>query len=94
MQGPIPQIPVTIAKRRDFLAASRARKSVPHSSMIVQGRARRDGEPIAVDLVRVGYTCSKKVGNAVARNRAKRRPARRRCCGSAAPWPARLGLCT
>lgn len=69
---PPQQIPVTIAKRRDFLAASRARKSVA-SSMIVQGRARREGEPIAADLVRVGYTCSKKVGNAVARNRAKRR---------------------
>lgn len=35
--------------------------------MMVQGR-KRDGEGI-----RVGFTCSKKVGNAVARNRAKRR---------------------
>lgn len=26
-----------------------------------------------MDLIRVGFTCSKKVGNAVARNRAKRR---------------------
>lgn len=67
-----PPMPTTIAKRRDFLAASRARKCVT-SSMIVQGRARREGEPHAANLVRVGYTCSKKVGNAVARNRAKRR---------------------
>ena len=36
----------------------------------LQGRQRRDGE---ADGVRVGFTCSKKVGNAVARNRAKRR---------------------
>lgn len=35
--------------------------------VIVQGRPRGEGAP------RVGYTCSKKVGNAVARNRAKRR---------------------
>jgi len=35
----------------------------------LQGRHRDDGN----DLMRVGYTCSKKVGNAVARNRAKRR---------------------
>ena len=41
--------------------------------MIVQGRPRRAGEPHDAALVRVGYTCSKKVGNAVARNRAKRR---------------------
>lgn len=41
--------------------------------MIVQGRKRRDGEPHDPAARRVGYTCSKKVGNAVARNRAKRR---------------------
>ena len=35
---------------------------------ILQARNRGDGAG-----VRVGYTCSKKVGNAVARNRAKRR---------------------
>ena len=65
-------LPMTIAKRRDFLAASRARKCAT-ASMVVQGRARREGEPHDAALVRVGYTCSKKVGNAVARNRAKRR---------------------
>ena len=37
--------------------------------MLVQGRDRGDGDA----TVRVGFTCSKKVGNAVARNRAKRR---------------------
>ena len=37
--------------------------------MMVQGRDRRDDDP----AIRVGFTCSKKVGNAVARNRAKRR---------------------
>ncbi|MEI4233124.1 ribonuclease P protein component [Roseovarius sp. D22-M7] len=55
-------------KRRDFLAAARARREgVP--GMMVQGRDRRDGNP----AIRVGFTCSKKVGNAVLRNRAKRR---------------------
>jgi len=38
--------------------------------MVVQGRERLEGE---VEGVRVGFTCTKKVGNAVARNRAKRR---------------------
>lgn len=37
--------------------------------MLVQARDRDDGDP----TIRVGYTCSKKIGNAVARNRAKRR---------------------
>ncbi len=38
--------------------------------MMVQARKRAEGE---ADGIRVGFTCSKKVGNAVARNRAKRR---------------------
>lgn len=64
--------PEMITKRRDFLAAARARRWVA-KGMLVQGRKRRDGEPHDPALVRVGYTCSKKVGGAVVRNRAKRR---------------------
>ena len=57
----------TIRRRRDFLAAARARRaSAP--SLTLQARDRADGAP-----ARVGYTCSRKLGNAVARNRAKRR---------------------
>lgn len=40
---------------------------------MVQARKRREGETEQSDQIRVGFTCSKKVGNAVARNRAKRR---------------------
>jgi ribonuclease P protein component len=54
--------------RRDFLAAARARRQGT-ASMMVQARRRDDGD----DALRVGFTCSKKVGNAVRRNRAKRR---------------------
>ena len=57
-----------LRKRAEFLAAARARRQGT-KTMMVQGRDRRDGDP----RVRVGFTCSKKVGNAVARNRAKRR---------------------
>lgn len=64
--------PEMIKKRRDFLAAARARRWVA-KGVLVQGRKRRDGEPHDPSLVRVGYTCSKKVGGAVVRNRAKRR---------------------
>jgi len=55
-----------IKKRADFLKAARARR-VAMPGFVLQARA-REGEG-----TRVGYTCSKKVGNAVARNRAKRR---------------------
>ncbi len=67
-----PVKPEMIRKRRDFLAAARARRWVA-KGLLVQGRQRRDAEPITPDQVRVGYTCSKKVGGAVVRNRAKRR---------------------
>ena len=54
--------------RREFLAAAKAKKAVTNG-LILQDRTRRDSS----DDVRVGFTASKKVGNAVARNRAKRR---------------------
>ena len=53
----------------EILAAARARRQGT-KSMMVQGRQRKEGE---AEGQRVGFTCSKKVGNAVARNRAKRR---------------------
>ncbi|SFL30221.1 ribonuclease P protein component [Shimia haliotis] len=59
-------------KRSDFLAAARARKQGT-KAMMVQARKRRATESVDPDVIRIGYTCSKKVGNAVARNRAKRR---------------------
>ena len=59
-----------LTARKDFLRAARARRQSAPSFML-QAR-RRDGDD-ASNAVRVGYTCSKKVGNAVARNRAKRR---------------------
>ena len=60
----------TLRKRADFLKAARARRQGT-SSFLLQGRKRETGEP--TEGIRVGYTCSKKVGNAVKRNHAKRR---------------------
>lgn len=56
----------TLSKRVDFIAASKAEKFIG-KSIIVQAR------PNSLETIRVGYTASKKVGNAVMRNRAKRR---------------------
>ena len=61
-----------LKNRSDFLAAARARKQGT-KAMMVQARKRRATEDVPPDAIRVGFTCSKKVGNAVARNRAKRR---------------------
>ena len=60
----------TLRKRAEFRAASRARRQAT-ATMVVQARRRPPDHPASG--IRVGYTCSKKVGNAVARNRAKRR---------------------
>ncbi|MFK7746621.1 MAG: ribonuclease P protein component [Roseobacter sp.] len=59
----------TLTKRADFLRASRGPRVVTHG-FVLQVRVRQPGEACGA---RVGFTCSKKVGNAVARNRAKRR---------------------
>ena len=56
-----------LLKRADFIRASRAPR-VAMPGFVIQVRSRGDSDPM-----RVGFTCSKKVGNAVARNRAKRR---------------------
>ena len=54
--------------RKSFLAANRGRRfAAPGFVLLIHDR--RDGDP----AIRVGYTVTKKIGNAVVRNRMKRR---------------------
>ena len=57
-----------LSKRADFLMAASARRQGT-GGFLLQARDRADGE----DGVRIGFTASKKIGNAVLRSRAKRR---------------------
>ncbi len=57
-----------LKKRAEFLAANGGKRAAT-PGFNLQALQRNDGAP----AIRVGFTCSKKVGNAVARNRAKRR---------------------
>ncbi|HEY7231431.1 MAG TPA: ribonuclease P protein component [Pseudolabrys sp.] len=56
-----------LRQRADFLAASSGIR-VPLAAFVLQARNRRDKGP-----ARFGYTVSKRVGNAVERNRVRRR---------------------
>ena len=55
--------------RSEFLATAKG-KYVRANALVLQARENVKGSS---NGIRVGFTCSKKIGNAVARNRAKRR---------------------
>ncbi len=71
---PAPVLPLTIAKpgrlkrRPEFLRAASAGKKAAVGGVVLQALARNDSGP-----ARVGFTVTKKVGNAVVRNRTRRR---------------------
>jgi len=62
-----------LRRRADFLAAARHGRKAAKRSLVLQGRQRNDIEPKPEGNPRIGFTVSRKVGNAVERNRVRRR---------------------
>jgi ribonuclease P protein component len=58
----------TLVRRADFIAANQGRRA-PMPGFVLLVRDRDDG----ADMMRIGITVTKKIGNAVVRNRMKRR---------------------
>nr|WP_314074555.1 ribonuclease P protein component [uncultured Roseococcus sp.] len=70
-----------LKRRAEFVKTAKAGRRAARDSLVLQALARPDDE------TRIGFTATKKIGNAVARNRAKRRlrAAARLSLGAAPP---------
>lgn len=64
---PTPLKPGRLTRRAEFLRAAREGLKVGRGTLVLQALARGD------EATRLGFTATKKIGNAVTRNRAKRR---------------------
>lgn len=60
--------PERLQRRAEFLRVAAKGRKVPTHGLVLQALAREDDGP-----ARIGFTVTKKIGNAVARNRARRR---------------------
>ena len=78
---------VRLRHRREFLAAARGLK-VPREGFVLQAVARKEPERAAT--LGLGFTVTRKIGNAVTRNRARRRL--REALRLTLPGPARAGV--
>ena len=62
----------TLRVRRDFLAVAKGDKQVQRG-LVLQARSRRPDTDSDAAAIRFGLTATKKIGNAVTRNRTRRR---------------------
>ena len=63
-----PASPIRLKRRAEFLRVASQGRKTPTPGMVLQVLRRGDADP-----ARLGFTVTKKVGNAVVRNRTKRR---------------------
>lgn len=61
-----------LKRRAEFVQAAKAGRRAARDSLVLQAFSRPDDD-IGAGETRLGFTATKKIGNAVARNRAKRR---------------------
>ena len=67
-------VPITrLRRRKDFVSITRRGQIWATPGLVLQSHRRKDAETTSRDGIRVGFTVTKKVGNAVIRNRARRR---------------------
>ena len=62
----------TLRNRREFLAVAKGNKQV-RKGLVLQARSRKPNTRINATAIRFGLTATKKIGNAVIRNRTRRR---------------------
>jgi ribonuclease P protein component len=62
------KLPERLKRRAEFLRLAAKGRKVPVHGLVLQALVRADAGP-----ARLGFTVTKKIGNAVARNRARRR---------------------
>ncbi len=70
--APMPRV-VRLKRRPEFLATAASGRRWIAPSFILQAAPRPNDRPWASNEVGLGFTASRRIGNAVARNRAKRR---------------------
>lgn len=68
MELPVPATPPRLKRRAEFLRVAGRGRKLPAPGLVLQVLARDDAGP-----ARLGFTVTKKVGNAVIRNRTRRR---------------------
>ena len=67
-------VPITrLKRRRDFVSITRRGQKWATPGLVLQSHRRKGAETTSRNGIRVGFTVTKKVGNAVIRNRARRR---------------------
>jgi ribonuclease P protein component len=62
--------PIRLQRRRDFVRVAGAGRKTARPGLVLQAALGPDGD---TGLVRIGFTATKRIGNAVVRNRVRRR---------------------